>query len=83
MRLANEAWNEVDTTTIHNCWNKANIMPSNLLLSRPAILPTLPISALVHTTEAQANNNPVSEEERLVTEALDVLEATGALQRSN
>ena len=39
--------------------------------------------ALVHTTEAQANNNPVSEEERLVTEALDVLEATGALQRSN
>ena len=39
--------------------------------------------ALVHTTEAQANNNPVSEEERLITEALDVLEATGALQRSN
>ena len=39
--------------------------------------------ALVHTTEAQANNNPVSEEERLVTEALDILEVTGALQRSN
>ena len=39
--------------------------------------------ALIHTTEAQANNNPVSEEERLVTEALDVLEATGDLQRSN
>ena len=39
--------------------------------------------ALVHTTEAQANNNPVSEEERLVTEALDVLEATGDLQCSN
>ena len=83
MRLANEAWNEVDTMTIRNCWNKANIMPSDLLLSIPSILPTLPISALVHTTEAQANNNPVSEEERLVAEALDVLEATGALQRSN
>ena len=39
--------------------------------------------ALVHTTEAQANNNPVSEEERLITEALDILEATGALQHSN
>ena len=39
--------------------------------------------ALVHTTEAQANNNPVSEEERLITEALDILEATGALQCSN
>ena len=39
--------------------------------------------ALIHTTEAQEYNNPISEEERLVTEALDVLEATGALQRSN
>ena len=39
--------------------------------------------ALIHTTEAQANNNPVSEEERLITEALDILEATGAFQRSN
>ena len=27
MRLADVAWNEVDTTTIKNCWKKAGILP--------------------------------------------------------
>ena len=27
MHIAQMAWNEVDTTTIHHCWLKARILP--------------------------------------------------------
>ena len=33
MCLANEAWNEVDTTTIQNCWCKAGFLPDTHLSS--------------------------------------------------
>ena len=81
MRLADSAWSEVDTITIQNCWRKAGILPDAVANSSPPIRPTLPISVLVHNTEAP--NDPISDAEKLITTALDNLETTGALQRSN
>ena len=82
MRLAEDAWNEVDTMTIRNCWHKANILPDTDSSSpSSSICPSLPISSLIHTTETL--NDPCSQAEKRITEALDELEATGALQRSN
>ena len=81
MRLADSAWSEVDMTTIQNCWCKAGILPNAVANLSPPIHPTLPISVLVHNTEAP--NDPISDAEKLVTTALDDLETTGALQRSN
>lgn len=81
MQLANDAWNEVDTMTIRNCWQKAQILPNTngLLISESAsyIQPSLPISSLIHTTEPC--NNPIMQAEKAVHEALDDLEATRAL----
>lgn len=81
MRLADEAWNNVDMTTIRNCWRKAGFLPdthsSNNQL--PPAHPSLHISSLLDDAI-----NPVTElAERLVSTALDDLEATRALQHSN
>jgi hypothetical protein len=72
--------------TIRNCWKKAGILP-DMLSSTPA-QPTLPISSLIHQTDANhaANNSdmdPAAPAKMLVKTALDDLEATGALQRLN
>ncbi|KIK21674.1 hypothetical protein PISMIDRAFT_12163 [Pisolithus microcarpus 441] len=81
MRLANLAWNDVDTTTIQNCWHKANILPDTINSSSSSTSPSVPISSLIHTSETHAD--PVLQAEKLVSNALDELEATGALQKSN
>ena len=86
MRLASQAWNEVDTTTVRNCWCKAGILPNTSTAdSSPPICPLLPIASLVHaaSTTPSVTNNPVSHAEQLVNVALDDLVATGALQKSN
>jgi hypothetical protein len=83
MRLAQDAWNNVDTTAVQNCWQKANILPDMSSLA-PAQL-TLPISSLIHPKDG-LNNSDVDPAARVMTllkTALDDLEATGALQRSN
>jgi DDE superfamily endonuclease len=86
MRLAQDAWNNVDTTTIRNCWKKANILPNTLSSTQttPA-QPTLPISSLIHPTDAvnDSDTGPTVHAETLVERALDDLEATGVLHRSN
>ena len=84
MRIAIEAWNEVDTTTIRNCWGKANVLP-NMNLSAPASLvhPSLPISSLIHTAPSHNQDDPIITAENAISEALNDLEATGALQHSN
>ena len=85
MRLADEAWNEVDTTTIRNCWRKASILPDTDL---PIVQPSLrvPISSLVHATDSSETSNsldPILQAESDVGHALDDLESTGILQCSN
>ncbi|KAH9003613.1 hypothetical protein EDB86DRAFT_2798786 [Lactarius hatsudake] len=77
MRLAQSAWLEVDTSTIRNCWKKANILPETTHAT-PLPQPSLPIASLVHLQE-----DPVTVAEARLAAALDELESTGALQRSN
>ena len=79
MRLADAAWNDVDTTTIRNCWRKAGILPD--MDPTPPTQPSVPISSLLHDSFAQTD--PVAHAERQVEEALDELVATGALQTEN
>ncbi|KIK75217.1 hypothetical protein PAXRUDRAFT_173446 [Paxillus rubicundulus Ve08.2h10] len=79
MRLAQDAWNEVDTTTIQNCWRKANILPDSATSSPTQ--PILPISSLIHLTDAMGD--AITHAETLVKNTLDDLEATGVLQPSN
>jgi hypothetical protein len=80
MWLAKKAWEDVDTTTIRNCWRKAKILPSFDSSSGSSISPSLPISTLLH---ADRLLDPIQEAENEVINALNDLEATGALQRSN
>ena len=79
MRLANQAWNEVDTTAIQNCWRKAGILPD--MAPSPLIQPSFPIASPIHTTET--HDDSIARAEALVQDVLDDLEKTGALQPSN
>ena len=77
MWLASSAWQEVDTTTIQHCWDKAGILP-DMQHTTSLTQPTLPISSLLHPLE-----DPISAAENEVVLLLDELEKTGALQHSN
>ena len=81
MRLAHAAWQDVDTTTIRNCWRKAGILPTSLPSSPSSLPPTIPISSLISVEDPVEDF--ISEAERELADALDDLEATGALQPSN
>lgn len=76
--MADAAWNDVDTTTIQNCWRKAGILPE---MDPTPTTPSIPISSLLHNSPVQTN--PVVHAERQVEEALNRLVATGALQTKN
>jgi hypothetical protein len=76
MRLARTAWEEVDTTTIRNCWHKSGVLPI-LTDTASTTQPSIPISALVNDTD------PIALAEQQVNDALDALVETGALQRGN
>ena len=65
MRLADVAWNEVDTTTIKNCWKKAGILPDTRAPLQP---PTIPILALIKGVVCTENE---------LNEALNQLQSTG------
>ncbi|KAF8991656.1 hypothetical protein BDQ17DRAFT_1432922 [Cyathus striatus] len=79
--MADEAWHDVDVTTIWNCWTKSGILP--VMDSTPSSIsqPSVPISSLIHHSSHQID--PVLHSESLVEDALDQLEATGALQKCN
>jgi hypothetical protein len=49
MRMANTAWNEVNSITINNCWRKAGILPetNSSSLSSTRAQPSIPISPLL------------------------------------
>ena len=81
MRLADLAWRDVDTTTIRNCWHKAEILPETDAPSIRTNHPLIPISSLLNHSSSQTD--PVAHAERQVEAALDDLVATGALQKTN
>ncbi|KAL4261233.1 hypothetical protein AB1N83_011041 [Pleurotus pulmonarius] len=78
MRIAQAAWNDLDASTIQNCWKKASILPDSLLHgAEPA--PPVPVTSLLNN-----NMSPLSNVfEARLQESLDELQARGALQGSN
>ncbi|KIL60358.1 hypothetical protein M378DRAFT_187797 [Amanita muscaria Koide BX008] len=78
MRLAGAAWNQVDTTTIRNCWRKAGILP--VFDSPPRAQPIIPISSLLDASDAE---DLISGAEKDVEEGLEALAERGMLRKSN
>ena len=81
MRMANIAWNEVNSTTIRNCWCKAGILPEMTNASSSSSVatraqPSIPISSLLTSDSIQVA-------EKQVEAALDDLIDRGALQTCN
>ncbi|KAG6839566.1 hypothetical protein C0991_001449, partial [Blastosporella zonata] len=83
MRMADMAWADVDTTTIHNCWRKSGILPPSLLNPSntiPNTDPAVPISLLL-------NNDPVdaalASSAEQITKSLAHLKARGVLHTKN
>jgi len=79
MQIADAAWCDVDTTTIHNCWRKAGILPE--MDSTPS-QPSIPITSLLNDP-SESQTNPVAHVEGQVEAALNDLVATGVLQTKN
>jgi hypothetical protein len=48
MRLADIAWEEVDMTTIRNCWQKTKILPDTLFNPTYFTTPTVPVASLLN-----------------------------------
>ncbi len=80
MRIAEAAWQDVDTTTIRKCWQKAGIVP-DVAAPSASTQPTIPISALLNNSASQTD--PIAHAESQVEQALDDLVATGVLQKEN
>lgn len=82
MRLANAAWQEVDTTTIRNCWQKTRILPKvdHAAESHSVTTPSVPISSLLNS---QSSDDALAHVEKEVLSSLDQLEARGVLRRRN
>jgi hypothetical protein len=76
MHLADLAWNEVDTTTIRNCWCKSGILPDEISHSNAIPTPSVPIAYLL------ASPSTVSVEDQL-TQSLNDLENYGVLSGNN
>ena len=84
MKLTQAAWDEVDTTIVQNCWQKAKILPKSNLSQSAVAKSSLPVSSLVHMKNAANSDDPMAHHvETILQTALDDLQSTGALQQSN
>ncbi|THU89163.1 DDE-domain-containing protein [Dendrothele bispora CBS 962.96] len=81
MRLADAAWKEVDTSTIQHCWKKTGILPDSVFVPDVSQNIALPISSLIDS--GSSSQDPILRAEQQVTAALNELQETGILQRSN
>src|SRR6266851_7790621 len=79
MRIADATWQDVDSTTIRNCWQKAQILPE--VHPSPLTPLTIPISTLVYNSASQMD--PITHVEKQVKFALDDFVSRGALQQQN
>ena len=80
MRLADIAWQEVDTMTLRHCWQKAGILPT---MDPAPAQPTIPISSLLRNAPSDELEDPITNAENEVRYALDDLQATGVLHPKN
>ena len=80
MRLADLAWNQVDTTTIRNCWRKSGILPDNSNTSETLPPPSIPITSLL---SSPAPPDPTARAENDIADSLAELEKRGVLPRAN
>ena len=79
MRLANAAWDEVDTKTIQHCWRKSGILPDMDTSTNDAV-PSSHINAPSPTPIA---SDPIVNAEKEVENVLDELTDKGALHNRN
>ena len=80
MRLADLAWNQVDTTTIRNCWRKSGILPKNHNTSETLPPPSIPITSLL---SSPTPTDPTTRAENDIADSLAELEKRGVLARAN
>jgi len=78
--MADAAWQDVDTTMIRNCWQKAGILPE--MDASHTANPSIPVSSLLYN-DVPSQMDPVVHAKRQVEVALDELVATGAVQKTN
>ncbi|KAH9959916.1 hypothetical protein BGW80DRAFT_1183061 [Lactifluus volemus] len=84
MRLADLAWNQVDTTTIRNCWRKSGILPDNASPPEALPPPSIPITSLLSSPPPRAPpTDPVIHAENDIINSLAELEKRGVLLRAN
>ena len=76
MQLANLAWNQVDTTTIQNCWRKLGILPDNHNTSETCPPPSIPITSLL---SSPTPTDPTTCTENDIADLLVQLERRGIL----
>jgi DDE superfamily endonuclease len=76
MRIAAEAWREVDASTIRHCWRHVGILPDSVFSSSPA-------TATVTSVLSPAAESPSHAAEQDLERRLDTLEERGVLQRVN
>ena len=81
MRLANIAWDDVDTTTIRNCWRKAGILPAMESPASPLAQPAIPVSSLL--LSPSYDPDPIAAAKNELICALDDSESIGVLQKAN
>ena len=74
------AWNQVDTTTIQNCWRKIGILPDNTNASETLPPPSIPITSLL---SSPALPYPTTCAENDIADSLAELEKRGVLLRAN
>ncbi|KAG9224060.1 hypothetical protein CCMSSC00406_0010193 [Pleurotus cornucopiae] len=80
MHIADAAWNNVDASTIRNCWAKAGILPNSLLSGAQSAPPHVPVSSLLN---ANLLDHDHSLTEQHLNESLKELQAHGVLRWKN
>ncbi|KDQ32381.1 hypothetical protein PLEOSDRAFT_154560 [Pleurotus ostreatus PC15] len=78
MRIADAAWNDVDASTIRNCWAKAGIIPTALTSGTHSTPPRVPVSSLLILDPPD-----VSPAEKHLNETLQQLQTLGILRQKN
>ena len=75
MCLTDLTWNDIDATTIHNCWHKADILSS--------MKESSPLESTNSSTHDSGHQSTTAQAEKEIEAVLDNLVLTGVLQAPN